>query len=129
VGKSIEKSNNKLTDNVIDFPEYVRNRAMFDDEKNKEDDDHQESLDFAYSVIEYAHDELHEETGDCIFTDEIYKGLVILIAESLTALHLLQRGEYHPMQEIAEDFADGLDIDDVIGYGVEEQPPKDNDER
>jgi hypothetical protein len=112
-----------MTDNVVKFPDKNTETVDILEEK----DLHTRSLDFAYNIIHQLHDDLHEETGDCVFTDEEYNPLVFLLAETLSAIYFMSNGADHVMQEIAEDlFGDVMvDNDDEMGYS---EPNDDNEE-
>ncbi len=104
---------NTMTDNVIKFPNKpTENVEVVTDEL----DLHRQSLSFAYEAIDNIHDMLHEETGDCIYTDDDYTAITIFLAEVISGMFLMSHGIEHPMQEIANDLFDDVDTDDEVGY-------------
>ena len=100
--------------NVIKFPSMKDEveTIMIKDEL----DHHKDSFELVDPVIEYLHDMLHEQTGDCMFEDDDYRALKILISEAVSAIYLLSQGVEHPLQEIAEDLFNDLDIEENIDY-------------
>jgi hypothetical protein len=95
------------TDNVIKF----RPRKTETVEIQEEQDSNREALEFAYEVLDILHDMLHEQTGDCIYTDRDYSALTICVAEVIAAVYLTSQGIEHPFQEIANDFFGNVDVD------------------
>lgn len=107
-----------MTGNVIKFP--GRNSESINVEVDM--DTEEAGNDFAYEIMEYIHDILHEKNGECIFTDEQYLPLVTCLGEVLTALYMFSEGDdTHPFREIAQDiFGDNsLDNADVEHYNDE----------
>lgn len=106
---------NNMTSNVIKFPS--KQTTETNTETMKID---QESLDFAYEFADILHHAIHEKSGTCIFTDELYIELGICLTEVISAIYLLSKGQEHPFQEIAKDlFGDDsifVDIDTEIDY-------------
>jgi len=96
-----------MTNNVIKFP----SRKI-----EAEPSIHTESLEFAYELIDELHDRLHDETGDCIFTDDEYTAITIFLAEVISAMYLMGHGLDHPIQEIASELFGDVDIDDEMDY-------------
>ena len=104
---------NTMTDNVIKFPNKLEEKVeVITDEL----DLHRQSLSFAYEAIDNIHDMLHEETGDCIYTDDDYTSITIFIAEVISGMFLMSHGVEHPMQEIADDLFNDVDISDEMDY-------------
>lgn len=94
--------------NVIKFPTNKKTEIV---EIQEEEFVHKKSLEFAYEIIDYLHDQMYEETGDCIFDDDDYVPLIICTAEVISALFLHSQGHEHPFQEIAHDLFGEVDID------------------
>jgi hypothetical protein len=115
-----------MTNNVIKFPQKKSETVDIEDV----DDIHKYSLEFAYSVIDDIHDVFHEETGDCIFVDDDYTSLVILLAEVLSGMYLLSQGIDHPTQEIADDLFAHVkeEIDNSTDTSYTESDKPDNEE-
>jgi hypothetical protein len=110
----------EMTSNVIKFPtqnrvETIEIETEFVAEENGND--------FGSEIIEYIHDVLHEKTGECIFTDEQYRPLVICLGEILTALHMFTQGhDTHPFYEIANEiFGEKVDIAEEVDYTGENE--------
>jgi hypothetical protein len=102
-----------MTDNIIKFPSKKMETVTIEDEVTLGDD----SIEFAYAIIDEVHDLIHESSGECIFTDDEYKPLVLCITESLAALYLMSHGVEHPFQELAQEiFGDDIDISSGVDY-------------
>lgn len=101
-----------MTSNVITFPQRmetieVKNEIIAGEEAN----------DFANQIIEIIHNALHDQTGECMFTDPEYKPMTICIGEVISALYMLSQGHNHPFLEIANEiFGDEVDIPEEEGY-------------
>jgi hypothetical protein len=100
-------------DNVIKFPtkQLIDNVEIAD-----EDDVRIESISIAYQIMDSLHDIIHEETEECIFTDDEYVPMVIFLSEAISAMYLKASGFDHPMQEIAENLFGDVDIDPDMEY-------------
>jgi hypothetical protein len=114
--------------NVIKFPlSNEEKKEMFgrnvefvqvDDAESIE----KESLVFAYDVIDHLHDMLHEETGDCIFTDDSYMTLTIFAAEVISTIYLMAHGvDDQPIQQIADDLFGNIDVDNLSDLDYTDQ--------
>jgi hypothetical protein len=104
-----------MTTNVITFPSRKEETVEIESTMAIEE----AGNDFAYEVMEHIHDILHDQTGECLFTDDQYKPLAICLGEVLTALYMFSQGnETHPFYEIAQEiFGDeALDISDKEVY-------------
>ena len=99
-----------MVDNIVKFPTKLETTVEVTDGC------HDDSVDFAYTVIEELHDMMHNETGDCIFTDEDYHPLNSMMAEVVSAIYLMSQGINHPMQEIAINLLENVDITDKADY-------------
>jgi hypothetical protein len=99
-----------MSDNkVINFPS-----KKIEDLKILEEEDIQNSAyEFASNILDYIHDGIHEETGECIYSDDGYIPLGIYITEVLSSIYLMSQGVDHPFQEIAEEVF-GADSDNSI---------------
>lgn len=113
-----------MNNNVIKFP----NKRVETVEISDEESINKKSLEFAYEMIDYIHDGIHEETGDCIFTDDEYMPIVICMAEVISAAYLMSQGHDHPFQEIAHDLFSDVDISEEMEYdgttNINEAPDK-----
>jgi hypothetical protein len=98
--------------NVIKFPNKRVETVDIEDENTL----NKKALEFAYEMIDYIHDGIHEETGDCIFTDDEYMPMVICMAEVIASTYMLSQGHEHPFQEIAQDLFGDIDIDAEMDY-------------
>lgn len=101
-----------MTDNVIKFPAKKIETVEIEDEHTL----NKKALEFAYEMIDYIHDGIHEETGDCIFTDDEYMPMVIYMAEVIASTYMLSQGHDHPFQEIAQELFGDVDIDAEMDY-------------
>lgn len=110
-----------MTDNIVKFPAKVEHIEQEDNEKL-----HDIAIDFANVAVEELHHMMHDETGDCIFTDEEYHPLNFMFAEVVSAMYLMSQGVDHPMQEIAETLFGDVDITDESDYN--ETNENDNEE-
>ena len=114
-----------MNNNVIKFPNKKTETIEIEDEQTL----NKRALDFAYEMIDYVHDGIHEETGDCIFTDDEYIPMVICMAEVIAATYMLSQGHDHPFQEIANDLFGDVDIDSNMDYNepinIDEPPIED----
>lgn len=115
-----------MSSNVIKFPNNKKTETIeIEDERVLS----KRALEFAYEMIDYVHDGIHEETGDCIFTDDEYVPMVICMAEVIASIYMLSRGHDHPFQEIANNLFGDVDIDSDMGYNeptnIDELPNED----
>ena len=114
-----------MSNNVIKFPAKKAETVEIEDENTL----NKRALEFAYEMIDYIHDGFHEETGDCIFTDDEYVPMVIYMVEVIAATHMLSQGHDHPFQEIAQDLFGDVDIDAEMDYNeptnIDEPPNED----
>ena len=101
-----------MSNNIIKFPAKKAETVDIQGELTL----NKRALEFAYEMIDYIHDGIHEETGDCIFTDDEYMSIVICMAEVISAAYLLSQGHDHPFQEIAHDLFSDVDIPDEMEY-------------
>lgn len=115
-----------MSNNVIKFPAKKAETVDIQGELTL----NKRALEFAYEMIDYIHDGFHEETGECIFTDNEYMPMVICMAEVIAAAYLLSQGRDHPFQEIAQDLFGDIDIDAEMDYNehmnINEQPNEDD---
>ena len=104
---------NTMKNNVIAFPQ--RNEEIVDIKSAEEVEI--DANDFANEIVNFIHDELHEKTGECIFTDEEYRSITICVGEVITALYMQSQGHDHPFLEIADEiFGEDVDIADEDSY-------------
>lgn len=76
-----------MANNIIKFPSKKTETVEIEDDHTL----NKKALEFAYEMIDYVHDGIHEETGDCIFTDDDYVPMVICMAEVISATYLLSQ--------------------------------------
>lgn len=114
-----------MTNNVIKFPKKRTETIEIEDANVL----NRKALDFAYEMLDYIHDRVHEKTGDCIFTDDEYTPIVICTAEVISAMYLQSQGVGHSFQEIAQELFGDVDIDVEFDYSehmnIDEQPNED----
>ena len=101
-------------DNVIRFPTTHKLQGKSADIVTVDDVEttNAESMNFAYEIVDVIHELLQEKTGDCVYTDDEYTPIIILVAEVLSAIYLTSQGvDDHPMQNVAADLFGDVDID------------------
>lgn len=112
-----------MKNNVIEFPARKTETVEIEDSRTL----NKKAMEFAYEMIDYVHDGIHEETGDCIFTDDEYIPIVICMAEVISAAYMLSQGHDHPFQEIAQDLFGNIDIEVEVDYnGILNELDEDN---
>jgi hypothetical protein len=87
-----------IEDNVIPFPKKIIEDVTIDN------DIHQQALLFTTELIKHVHQYMHENTKDCIFSDEDYHPLIALSVEIFNSMYLMANGVDHPMQDFAKEF-------------------------
>lgn len=98
-----------MTGKIIRFP--TTNTV----DKNKYEVDHHDlSFRFASVIMDHIHDEIHEQTNECIYTDDKYESLLICAGEVLCAFYLKAKNIDHPFQEIADEFFSVDNDDDEV---------------
>jgi len=103
-------------DNVIKF--QPRENTVKTVEISSEEKLNAKSLEFSYDVLDIIHDMIHEQTGDCIFTDDDYKSITICTAEVVSAIYLMSQGLDHPFHEISKTLFNDVDIDNKVDYDI-----------
>lgn len=102
-----------MTDNVIKFPFKTDVETITIEDEGST---YLDAYEFFSNIIDLIHDGLHENTGDCIFTDEEFHPLVNMLGENLIAMYLLSQGIDHPLQDVAKDFFETVDISENVDY-------------
>lgn len=97
-----------MNENVITFP--IKKTKIKNDTEIQDN-----AIEFANEILEYIHDEFHEQTEECIYTDEKYESIVALIGMSLTALYFKSKGIDHILHDIVDDVF-SVDNDDFMVY-------------
>lgn len=108
-----------MTDNVIHIP-FEKMRRVKEEIENLDP-----SIVFSHYILDLIHDEIHEETGICIFEQEEYDPIIILLLETIGALHMKTQNKEHPIQKAAEDLF-SVDIAMKSEYNVSNDNDKEN---
>ena len=114
-----------MTDNVIKFPRRKEETVKVVDTMTLEETGNR----IAGDLMNVVHDFFHDETGECIYTDEEYLPLVICLGEVLTAMYMFSQGDdSHPFYEIANDIFGDSSVDksdelDYTGANVNNEEP------
>lgn len=97
-----------MTDNVIKFPRRKEETVEVVDTMTLEETGNH----IAGDLMDVVHDFFHDETGECIYTDEEYLPLVICLGEVLTAMYMFSQGDdSHPFYGVAQEIFGDSPVD------------------
>lgn len=110
-----------MKDNVIKFP--FNNAEMV--EVKEENILGEESTTFAHTIIDDIHDRIHENTGECIFSNDEYLPLIMCVADAISGIYLMANGVDNFFTEIAQELYGDVDLSDDVLY---DETTNENDE-